>query len=74
MTTPSDPTFVAYIDESGDEGLTSASNYFVMSAAIGLKKDEHCYTEIVDTVKDAIARIRTRNTRSIRRRRFTSEI
>ncbi len=52
------PSFVAYIDEAGDEGFkfgAGSSEHFILSAVLGLKQDEKSFESIIDVVKQAIA-------------------
>jgi Protein of unknown function (DUF3800) len=49
------PTFIAFIDESGDEGFrfhAGNSEWFVLSAVVGRKKDEIETVKLVDAVRD----------------------
>lgn len=52
-----DPTFVAYIDESGDEGFKfgqGSSNWFVLSAVILRREEELAEVKLVDAVRSLI--------------------
>ncbi len=54
------PSFVAYIDEAGDDGIKfglGSSQWFIVSAALGFKKDESSLVEVVELVKQTINQV-----------------
>lgn len=51
------PSFIAYVDESGDEGFQfdkGSSRWFVLSAVVFQRSVEPAETKLVDQVRDAI--------------------
>lgn len=76
------PSFVVYIDESGDEGFAfhrGASKWFVISAVVTRKETDLDTTKLVDRVKTALARrekdpLHFRNIKHVHRLPFLSEI
>lgn len=54
-------SFVAYIDESGDDGLilgTGASTWFVLSAVVVRHLHDLSVVKLVDEVRDGLNRFR----------------
>lgn len=54
---PKSPTFVAYIDESGDEGFkfsAGSSEWFVLSAAVVRASDDLAQVKLIDDVRDRL--------------------
>ena len=81
------PSFVAYIDEAGDEGFKTdegASKYFVLSAIICRLRDERALSDVVDLVHNAFSAVQPaynrkkalhfRNLRHEQRKLLTSKI
>ncbi|MEI8172499.1 MAG: DUF3800 domain-containing protein [Deltaproteobacteria bacterium] len=56
------PTFVAHIDESGDEGFKferNSSRWFVLGAAVFRRKDELEQVKLIDEVRAEVNRVQT---------------